>query len=342
MTATRTTDPAPFVPARFLRGPHAQTVYAALLRRPEPLAARRERIELACGDFLDVDVVAAKPGSPWVLVLHGLEGSSEAPYMRGIGRALAARGIEACLLNYRGCSGVPNRLPRSYHSGETKDVLDAFTHLARTRGGRPCGLVGFSIGANLTMKLLGELGPAAPPFELAVAVSPPFDLERCARHLDGLGRLVYRERLLMTLRAKALAKIEKFPGLGAARDVRNARTFFDFDERFTAPVHGFANAHDYWERSSGGRYLKGVARDLLIISAADDPFFPEGYVPEDLISRKTGPLELVLAPGGGHVGFVTGSAFSPRFWAEELAVERLARAFAARVSPVRAEVSSST
>lgn len=323
MTATRTTD---FEPARFLGNAHAQTIYANLLRRSPPLAFFRERIELEDGDFLDVDVASTKPAAPWVLVLHGLEGSSQAPYVRGMAHALAKRGIEACLLNYRGCSGEPNRLARSYHSGETNDVLLAWEHLAKSRQGRPCGLVGFSIGANLTMKLLGELGAAAPPFELAVAISPPFDLEACARHLDRPAGLVYRERLLMTLRAKALEKLDRFPGIADRAAVRAARTFHAFDEHFTARLHGFKDAHDYWEKSSGGRYVSGIARDLVIVASADDPFFPRGYCPEKLENEK---IEVVLAKAGGHVGFVAGSAFAPRFWAEELAAERLAAAFSA-------------
>ncbi|HZV02841.1 MAG TPA: alpha/beta fold hydrolase [Planctomycetota bacterium] len=331
MRDTRTTD---FSPARFLAGPHAQTIYANLLRRIGPLQTYRERLELEDGDFLDVDVAPAGPGSPWVLVLHGLEGSSQAPYVRGLARALVARGIEACLLNYRGCSGEDNRLLRSYHSGETKDVLVAWQRLAATRASRACGLAGFSIGANLTMKLLGEMGEAAPPFELAVAISPPFDLAPTAKHLDRLAGFVYRERLLATLRQKALAKIVRFPGVVSDRDVRRARTFTDFDERFTAPVHGFANAAEYWAKSSGGRYLDGVARDLLIVAAEDDPFFPPGYVPLALRNeRKMGTVELVLARGGGHVGFVSGSAFAPRFWAEELAASRLQAALTGVRSP---------
>ncbi len=331
MTVTRTTEQVtPFVPARFLGNAHAQTLYANLARRVPAVAARRERVELEDGDFVDVDVVGPGGGA-WVLVLHGLEGSSESPYVRGLARALAARGIESCLLNYRGCSGEPNRLPRSYHSGETSDVLHAYEHLARTRKG-PCALAGFSIGANLTMKLLGELGPQAPPFALSVAVSPPFDLEATARHLDRPASLPYREHLLVTLRRKALAKLEHFPRLASAKNVRAARTFQAFDEEYTAPIHGFANAHDYWEKSSGGNYLEGVARDLLIITSDDDPFFPRGYVPD--LARKMDPVELVLAPGGGHVGFVSGNVLAPRYWAEELASSRLASALGAvQLSP---------
>jgi predicted alpha/beta-fold hydrolase len=326
MTPTATEPPAPaFVPARFLENPHAQTVYAALLRRTPTFPVVRERLELEDGDFLDVDTVSppgASAHTPWVLVLHGLEGSSEAVYVRGLARGLVARGLEACLLNYRGCSGEPNRLARSYHSGETGDVRAALEALAARRPGRRIGLAGFSVGANLAMKLLGEEGDRT-PVHAAVAISPPFDLERCATHLDRPGGWVYRERLLWTLRTKALGKIARFPGIASGAAVKAARTFFAFDEAFTAPVHGFENAHDYWAKASGVNYLEGVTRDLLIVSSDDDPFFPEGYVPHAAIGRNRN-VDLVAPARGGHVAFVAGTALAPRFWAEELTVERLA------------------
>jgi predicted alpha/beta-fold hydrolase len=259
------------------------------------------------------------------LILHGLEGSSKAPYAVGLGRALAAEGFEVCLLNYRGCSGEPNRLPRSYHVGESSDVRAAMEHLRATRAGRPFVLAGFSTGANLVMKLLGELGKDAPA-ELrgGVSVSAPFDLARCAKHLDRPAGFVYREWLLRTMRAKAMAKIERFGAQfkPSVADVRSARTFAAYDQLITAPVHGFASAEAYWEHSSGGRYLGSVARPLLVVTSADDPFFPNDYVPHDEIAKNEN-VSLVLTRGGGHVGFVGGSAVAPDFWAERRAVEFL-------------------
>jgi predicted alpha/beta-fold hydrolase len=286
----------------------------------------RQRIELLDGDFLDLDVARpdeAAEGLPWALVLHGLEGSSEAPYVRGVARALLARGVEACILNYRNCSDQENRLARSYHMGETADVRFAIDKLSESRRGRPFGLVGFSAGANLVTKLLGELGDDAPPeLKAGVAVSPPYDLGRASRHLDGPGCFVYRKWLLDSLRGKALKKLARFPDAADAKAVAGARTFELYDRHFTAPVHGFRDERDYWERCSGERFLGRVKRDLLLVSALDDPFFPRGYVPLATIAANP-RLRLVATDHGGHVGFVGGSVVSPTFWAEERAVEFL-------------------
>lgn len=311
-----------FAPSRALANAHAQTLYAAFGRWTRGPVLARQRLELPDGDFLDVDVARpAKPaaGEPWALVLHGLEGSSEAPYARGLARSLLARGVEACLLNYRGCSGEENRLPRGYHMGETADVRFALERLLATRAGRPCAVVGFSCGANLTMKLLGELGDEGPRELVAgVAVSPPFELVATSRHLDLPRCYAYRTWLVRSLRRKALAKIAKFPGLADARAIARATTFTEFDREYTARIHGFRDEVDYWERSSGSRYLAGVRRDLLLISALDDPFFPRGYVPHEQVAAN--PRLTLLAPErGGHVGFVAGSPLAPTWWAEERA-----------------------
>jgi predicted alpha/beta-fold hydrolase len=310
-----------------------QTAFGTALRRAflRP-HLQRQRIELADGDFVDVDIAGPDtpgPGDrPWTLVLHGLEGSSRSSYVRGMTAALVAAGCEACIVNYRGCSGEPNRLARAYHAGETEDVLAVLERLGAERPGRPFAVVGFSIGGNILMKLLGE-DPGRVPAGLvaAAAISPPFDLERCAQHLDRRSRTaaVYRGQLLRTLRRKAVAKLARFPRCVAAtpKQLRAAHTFALFDELYTAPVHGFENARDYWQRSSGVRYLPSVRHPLLIVTAQDDPFFPRDYVPRDVVAANA-CLELVLTEHGGHCGFVGGSLRSPIFWAEHTVLHSLA------------------
>jgi predicted alpha/beta-fold hydrolase len=310
-----------------------QTAFGTALRRAflRP-HLQRQRIELADGDFVDVDIAGPDtpgPGDrPWTLVLHGLEGSSRSSYVRGMTAALVAAGCEACIVNYRGCSGEPNRLARAYHAGETEDVLAVLERLGAERPGRPFAVVGFSIGGNILMKLLGE-DPGRVPAGLvaAAAISPPFDLERCAQHLDRRSRTaaVYRGQLLRTLRRKAVAKLARFPRCVAAtpKQLRAAHTFALFDELYTAPVHGFENARDYWQRSSGVRYLPSVRHPLLIVTAQDDPFFPRDYVPRDVVAANA-CLELVLTEHGGHCGFVGGSLRSPTFWAEHTVLHSLA------------------
>ncbi len=321
--------PAPFAPAGWLRGPHLQTAFARLARPfPRP-AARRERWELPDGDFLDVDrFEGPAPGAPLLVVCHGLEGSSHAPYVRGLVAQALRRGLAAAALNFRGCSGEMNRLPRFYHSGETGDLAYAVGRLSGERPGRPLCLCGFSLGGNVVAKYLAERGPQAASEVVAAAViSAPFDLAACARAVDGPGlwMALYRELFLRTLRRKAIRKARAFAGLPDPARVRRIRTFAEFDEAVTAPLHGFASAADYWSRCSSGRLLDRVRRPLLALAAADDPIVPAASLPRQA-ARQNPQVTLEVAAGGGHVGFVQGSPWRPRYWAEERAAEFLARA----------------
>ncbi|ABS26604.1 alpha/beta hydrolase fold [Anaeromyxobacter sp. Fw109-5] len=319
---------SPYSPAPWLRGAHAMTVFASLARvYPRP-AARRERWELPDGDFVDVDRHAppapdgARGERPVLVVCHGLEGSSRAPYVRGLVALALARGLDALALNFRGCSGEPNRLARFYHSGDTGDLHEVVTRLAAERPGRPIVLAGFSLGGNVVVKYVGERGDAlAPEVRGAVGVSVPFDLQRSARALDapGFWNRVYRERFLRRLREKALAKARRFPGAFDVARVRRARSFAEYDAAVTAPLHGFASAEDYWTRSSSGLYLAGVRRPLLAIAAMDDPMVPGDALPV-AEARANSLVTLEATPSGGHVAFVAGSPFWPDFWAERRAV----------------------
>ncbi len=306
------------------------TIFANLARPfPRP-RGRRERWELVDGDFLDVDRYDAAPGAPALVVCHGLEGSSRAPYVRGLAAAARARGLAVAALNFRGCSGQPNRLARFYHSGETGDLHEAVRRLAAERPGRPILLAGFSLGGNVVAKYLGERGDDLPAEVRAGAViSVPFDLAACARALDGPGVLmrVYRERFLRRLRRKALRKAARFPRAIDAAAARAARTFSEYDERLTAPLHGFASAADYWARSSSGRYLGGVRRPLLALAAADDPMVPRDSLPIEA-ARANAHVALEITQAGGHVAFVAGWPLWPSYWAEGRALDFLVEALA--------------
>lgn len=316
-----------FAPARWLPNRHLMTIAASLVRFPDRLSPRRTRWELADGDFLDVDRLDVRdPEAPLVVVCHGLEGSSRSGYVLGVMARAHARGLAVAALNFRGCSGELNRLPRLYHSGETADLAHAVERLIEERPRRRIGLVGFSLGGNVVAKYLGERGADVPENVRAAAViSVPFQLEGCCDALDGPGALarMYRTRFLRTLVPKALAKARRFPGALDEARLARVRSLRDYDDAVTAPLHGFTGAADYYARSSSGPLLPGVRRPLLAISAEDDPFVPGPTLPIGALHGNPHVTALV-SPAGGHVAFVSGPPWDPRRWAEDRAVEFLA------------------
>lgn len=318
---TRATAPgvyaADFQPARNLGNRHLQTIWAVLFRKPIALPLIRERCELPDGDFVDVDRFAGAENSPRLLVLHGLEGSSESNYARGLLSQAHARGWGGVGLNFRSCSGEPNRLPRMYHSGETTDLSLVVAKLCAEEPDRPLFIAGVSLGGNVLVKWMGEQGETiAPEVRGAAAISVPFDLTLCAQSLDGKGfwARIYRKRFLATLMKKARAKLLAFPG-AVVRDLEDIEMLTDFDDRFTGPLHGFRDASDYYTRSSSGPYIPRVRVPLLLISAEDDPFIPAEAMPRAAISQSQF-VRLEVSANGGHVGFIEGSGASPSYWAE--------------------------
>jgi uncharacterized protein len=307
--------------ARWLFGPNLMTVFGPLFRPGPRVPLERERWELPDGDFVDVDRLEGPPAAPMLLALHGLEGSSSAHYIRGLLKQAQLRGWRALALNFRSCSGDMNRLLRSYHSGETGDLGELIAR-ARKEADRIV-IAGCSLGGNVLVKWLGEQGANVPrEIRAAAALSVPFDLAACARTLDspGFWRWVYRTRFLRTLKKKSLEKLRAFPGALDEERVRNAPTLFEFDDAVTAAVHGFASAPDYYAQSSSAGFIQSIRIPLLILSAADDPFIPAGCIPRavpDCVTRE-------IWPQGGHLGFVEGPPWRPRFYAERRAVEFLA------------------
>jgi len=316
---------------RWLPNRHLMTMYASVVRLPLRLPVSRERWELPDGDFLDVDRLRAPGDAPLLIVCHGLEGSSRAGYVRGVLAEAQARGLGALAINFRGCSGEPNRLARSYHSGETGDLSWVIDRVRAERPGRALGLCGFSLGGNVVTKYLGERGPqVAPEVRAAAVVSVPFDLDGCCLALDGpgLAARIYRERFLRQLRKKALDKARRFGAVDASR-VRPARTLRAFDDAVTAPLHGFAGAADYYARSSAGPFVPSVLRPLLVIHAEDDPFIPPSTLPRAALAANP-HITFEASREGGHVAFLAGPPWRPRRHAEACATaflaERLGRA----------------
>ncbi|MEX0606926.1 MAG: hydrolase [Halofilum sp. (in: g-proteobacteria)] len=292
---------AAFVPPRWLRGPHAQTLYAfTRLKQPVPAWAR-ERLELPDGDFVDLCHFGGGDG-PRVCVFHGLEGRVQSHYIGGLIAALIATGHRVSFMHFRGCSGEPNRLPRAYHSGDTGDIGYLIDTLVAREPGTPLGAVGFSLGGNALLKYLGERGAAA-PLQAAVAVSVPFDLDACARRIDqGFSRL-YQAHLVRQMKASTRARAERLGGLGIyLSGLDRIRSFREFDHRVTAQLHGFDSGADYYARASSGPWLGSIVRPTRIIHARDDPFVgPEPVPGSGDVSRS---VELDISAHGGHVGFI--------------------------------------
>lgn len=312
-----------FIPPWWLRNRHLQTVWGPLLRRRR-LALRRQRLDTPDGDFVDLDWLDGRPSAPLLLVLHGLEGSARSHYAAGLLAGAAARGWSGVVLNFRSCSGEPNRRPRFYHSGETGDLDHVVRWLVARDPARRLGAVGVSLGGNVLLKWLGEQGAETPEaVGAAVGISVPFDLTACARALDrGLARALYTTNFLHTLKAKVRAKARLHPGFVDVAAVLAARTFAQYDRALTAPLHGFADELDYWRRSSCGPYLARVRRPALLINALDDPFVPAPSLPDP---RELPAWVTVERPArGGHVGFVDGRPRTAGSWAERRAVEFLA------------------
>jgi len=313
--------------AGWLFSPNLMTIFGPLFRPGPRIPVTRERWELSDGDFVDVDRMAGHRDAPLLLALHGLEGSSSAHYVRGLLAQARTRGWRALALNFRGCSGDMNRLVRSYHSGETGDLAE-LVRRARDEADRIV-LAGCSLGGNVLVKWLGEIGDSAPSEDkAAVALSVPFDLALCARTLDGPGfwTWIYRTRFLRSLKRKSLQKLRKFPGAADEQRVRRARTLFEFDDALTARLHGFAGAEDYYAQSSSANFVDRVKVPLLLISAEDDPFIPARCVPR----TRNHSVEVELWARGGHLGFIEGPIWKPRFYAERRAITFLERYVASR------------
>ena len=338
-----------FVAPRWLVGGHAQTVAGLALRARvnahRDVHRRRERIPTTDGDFLDLDwfesgdaatrASAAHANAahvPLVLLLHGLEGSTNSGYVKVLARELAAAGLESVGLNFRSCSGELNRGPRLYHAGETCDVEFVIEQLAARHPGRPLAAVGFSIGGNMLLRWMGEAGERARDLLAAAAVvSVPFDIEAGARFMEASASRLYLRHLLPSLRAKVAAKRELLRGRIDVQRALEARTFFEFDDAATSRLYGFKDAYDYYRRASCSPWLRGVRVPTLVVHALDDPFLPASAVPTAAIDGNPWLIP-AISEHGGHVGFVHGTPWAPRFFAEESVTEHLAQRIAPRRS----------
>jgi predicted alpha/beta-fold hydrolase len=286
-----------------------------------PAHERIERWALPDGDEVSVARLAARwPDAPTLAILHGLEGTVRSTYAQGLMHQARQRGWGAAMLIFRTCDGRMPRVPRMYHSGETTDADLFLRRLVDERPHASVMPVGVSLGANVLLKWLGEQGRNVPSqIRRAAAVSTPFDLAEGAAHLEhGFSRL-YVRHFVRSLRRKAMAAMALHPGLPVdVAKLAAASTFFEFDDAFTAPVHGFNGAHDYYARSSSLGFLPRIATPVLLLSARNDPFLPPQVLEEVRTAAERNPkLHLDFRPFGGHVGFVAGPPWRPRYFMEE-------------------------
>lgn len=303
-----------FRPAPWLKNPHLQTLWAGLVRRQPDLRHRRERLDLPDNDFVDLDWTLGQSG-PIVIILHGLTGSIESKYARGLMNAVHDMGWRAVLMNFRGQSGEPNRLPRSYHSGDTGDLNFLVTTLKAREPDTPLAVVGYSLGGNVTLKWMGEQGSHA-PVVTAVAVSPPFDLAICAKSINSGLSKGYQNKLLREMRLAVETKFSHMSPPIDLPDLDELNDFFSYDDAITAPLHGFRDVDHYYEESSCAKYLKDIQIPSLVIHAIDDPFMSPVIVPTERMLSKAVTLE--LSRYGGHVGFVAADRMArPLYWLEQ-------------------------
>jgi uncharacterized protein len=311
----------PFKPAFGLANRHFQTLYSALFVKDLQLEIEIEQFELDDGDFLECTwhhKAKANRNKPIVALFHGLAGSYKSAYIQGIMRALGREDFSVVLMHFRGCSGKQNRLPRAYHSGDTYDAKLLLGHLRKSYPDSLLFAVGYSLGGNMLLKMLGEYGISS-PLSAAVSVSAPMQLEVGANQMNRGFSKFYQAYLIEDLKKSLLEKyklhdMKSFINIDE-EGVKKLNTFWEFDNAYTAPIHGFSSADDYYAKSSAKQFLNYIQTDTLIIQALDDPFMTQAVLPrEGQYSKK---VKLETHPHGGHVGFIGGTIFKPEFYLEK-------------------------
>lgn len=295
------TFPAP----RWLPGGHLQTIFPATCITKPQVALRRERWDAPDGDFVDIDFVDGKPGHPFIVLFHGLEGSSNSHYARALMAHIAALGWSGAVPHFRGCSGEPNLAPRFYHSGDAQEIdwiVRRLAVLSKVRNARKFYVTGVSLGANALLRWLGEWQHQAEIADATCAISAPLDLAGGGTALSrGVNRM-YTYAFLQTLRPKCIHKLKQFPNLFDRDKMLQARSLYEFDNVVTAPLHGYRNTEDYWNRASAKHVLNDITVPTLVLNARNDPFLPVQHLPRTASRSVT----LDYPAQGGHVGFAVG------------------------------------
>lgn len=295
----------PFAAPAWLANAHLQTLYGSLLAPSPRVAYRRERWQTPDADFVDVDFIDGPADAPWLQLFHGLEGSSGSPYALHLMDAARRVGWRGSVLNFRGCSGEPNRLARAYHSGDSDEADWVLRRLRERAGTAPFYAAGVSLGGNVLLKWMGERGSEAEALvDRAASICAPVDLMAAGYALERGFSLLYAKHFLVTLKRNAFEKLARYPGLYDAESVGRAATLRQFDDLVTAPVHGFRGVDDYYTRASSKPLLGAIRVPTLIVNARDDPFLPAEYLPSP--GEVSPRVTLEFSETGGHVGFVRG------------------------------------
>ena len=289
-----------FSPRWWLRNPHLQTIVASKLIKHPDIDSKHERLELDDGDFLDINWSKKNTG-PWVCLFHGLAGSIDSAYIKAVFHRLETQGMRPVFMHWRGCSGEPNRLARSYHSGATDDI-HRMVQLVRHRfPNTGVYAIGYSLGANALLKYLGEQRTSC-HLSGAVAVCPPLVLSVGADKLDAGITRGYQRYLIQLMREQHERKRKRYPELELPKATSTLNNFWKFDNTLTAPIHGFDDVHDYYTKCSARQFLSSIEIPTHVIYALDDPFFTRDVLPTT--SELSSAVTFELSDHGGHVGFV--------------------------------------
>ncbi len=299
---------------RWLPGGHLQTIYPAICLAKPAVSYRRERWDTPDGDFIDVDFVDGLPDRPFLVLFHGLEGSSDSHYARALMAKVKSLGWSGAVPHFRGCSGEMNRAPRFYHSGDANEInwVVRRLHGLRPKAGRFYA-AGVSLGGNALLRWLGESQHQAGIVDRACAISAPLDLAAGGAALSGGFNMLYTRAFLKTLKPKCIRKLGQFPGLFDREAMLQSRDLYAFDNVVTAPLHGYRNTEDYWHRASARHVLGDITVPTLVLNARNDPFLPAQFLP----AQASPQVRLEYPAHGGHVGFTAGPLPGKLGWLPE-------------------------
>jgi len=307
-----------FKPAWWLSNAHLQTLAAKFFRRKHQVATQNETLELPDGDFIDLawtEQPQPDNNKPIVVVLHGLEGSKDSHYAKGMLSAIKARGWIAVLMHFRGCSGKPNRQASSYHSGDTRDITYLTEYLIARYQQCIFSVLGFSLGGNVLTKYLAQVPNN--PYKAAAVICAPLDLASCSARINQGWSRIYQKYLLQMLKNSTLEKITcNIVDHIKPAQLHSIKTIFDFDEKVTAPLNGFNSADDYYQQASGNQVMSAIKQPCLFVHSADDPFLNhQSSLPAQTLNEQ---VTFEVSTHGGHVGFICGNnPFKPKYWLEQ-------------------------